>query len=287
MNFVKKVIYFNIVPLIGSLFNKRSKFVNVIYYHDIVRGKGYSSQQTNVDIFKKQMKYLHDNGYVTYTFDELENTENLKFCYKHIVITFDDGWISNYTEIFDFMKSLKLKYNIFLSMGKIGVDKSYLTWDSVREMHNSGIVGFGAHSFTHPSMADVNAINPNLEIIEVDQITKKVYGQKNFWKLYLSDFLHVLGDIENKQVAILKYILDNTHPSTNMFIGTYKTIQKNTHTSEATIAKVMKKITKSKNFLIKIQNGLWQVSPNIMMKGNENKKRLLLNYFNTDESINK
>ena len=176
MNFVKKVIYFNIVPLIGSLFNKRSKFVNVIYYHDIVRGKGYSSQQTNVDIFKKQMKYLHYNGYVTYTFDELENTENLKFCYKHIVITFDDGWISNYTEIFDFMKSLKLKYNIFLSMGKIGVDKSYLTWDSVREMHNSGIVGFGAHSFTHPSMADVNAINPNLEIIEVDQKFKKELG---------------------------------------------------------------------------------------------------------------
>lgn len=103
--------------------------------------------------------------------------------------------------------------------------------------------------------------------------------------MYLSDFLHVLGDIENKQIAILKYILDNTHPSTNMFIGTYKTIQKNTHTSEATIAKVMKKLQKQK-FLVKIQNGLWQVSPNIMMKGNENKKRLLLSYFNTDESIN-
>ena len=35
------------------------------------------------------------------------------------------------------------------------------------------------------------------EIIEVDQITKKVYGQKNFWKLYLSDFLPVLGIVEN------------------------------------------------------------------------------------------
>lgn len=124
------------------------------------------------------------------------------------------------------------------------------------------------------------------EIIEVDQITKKIYGQKNFWKLYLSDFLHVLGGIENKQVAILKYILDNTPPSTNLFIGTYKTIQKNTHTSETTIAKVMKKLQNQK-FLVKIQNGLWQVSPNIMMKGNENKKRLLLNYFNIDESDNK
>ena len=65
------------------------------------------------------------------------------------------------------------------------------------------------------------------EIIEVDQITKKVYGQKNFWKLYLGDFLPVLGIVENKQVDILIYILENTHPSTNMFVGTYKTIQKN------------------------------------------------------------
>ncbi len=121
------------------------------------------------------------------------------------------------------------------------------------------------------------------EIIEVDQITKKVYGQKNFWKLYLGDFLPVLGIVESKQVDILIYILENTQPSTNMFVGTYKTIQKNTHTSETTIAKVMKKL-KKQQFLKKIQNGLWQVSPNIIMKGNENKKQLLLSYFRTDES---
>ena len=116
------------------------------------------------------------------------------------------------------------------------------------------------------------------EIIEVDQITKKVYGQKNFWKLYLSDFLPVLGIVENKQVDILIYILKNTQPSNNMFIGTYKTIRENTKASETTIAKVMKKLQEQK-FLKKIQNGLWQVSPNIMMKGNENKKQLLLSYF--------
>ena len=106
----------------------------------------------------------------------------------------------------------------------------------------------------------------------------KVYGQKNFWKLYLSDFLPVLGIVENKQVDILIYILENTQPSNNMFIGTYKTIRENTKASETTIAKVMKKLQEQK-FLKKIQNGLWQVSPNIMMKGNENKKQLLLSYF--------
>ena len=94
------------------------------------------------------------------------------------------------------------------------------------------------------------------EIIEVDQITKKAYGQKNFWKLYLSDFLPVLGIVENKQVAILMYILENIHSSTNIFIGTYKTIRKNTKASETTIAKIMKKL-QEKKFLKKIQNRLW------------------------------
>lgn len=103
------------------------------------------------------------------------------------------------------------------------------------------------------------------KIIEVDQITKRAYGQKNFWKLYLSDFLPVLGIVENKQVYILIYILENTQPSTNMFIGTYKTIKENTKASETTIAKVMNKLQEQK-FLKKIQNGLWQVSQNIMMK---------------------
>lgn len=82
------------------------------------------------------------------------------------------------------------------------------------------------------------------KIIEVDQITKRAYGQKNFWKLYLSDFLPVLGIVENKQVYILIYILENTQPSTNMFIGTYKTIKENTKASETTIAKVFKENTK-------------------------------------------
>ncbi len=44
----------------------------------------------------------------------------------------------------------------------------------------------------------------------------------------------------------------------------------------------MKKLQENK-FIIKVQNGVWQVSPNIMMKGSEHKKSLLLNYY--DDSI--
>lgn len=121
------------------------------------------------------------------------------------------------------------------------------------------------------------------EKIQAEQITKRVYGQKQFWKVYLADFLQILGLADSKQMDVLVFILDNTEQANNTFVGTYKKIAKEANVSEPTIAKIMKKLQEN-NFITKIQNGVWQVSPNIMMKGSEHKKSLLLNYY--DESNN-
>ena len=60
------------------------------------------------------------------------------------------------------------------------------------------------------------------ELITVEQVNKLVYGTKNFWKCYLMDFLSILGIIDNKQVDIFIYIVENTNQSNNVFLGTYK-----------------------------------------------------------------
>ena len=38
------------------------------------------------------------------------------------------------------------------------------------------------------------------EVIEVDQITKRALGQKQFWKIYLMDFLQVLGGLSTNNL---------------------------------------------------------------------------------------
>ena len=121
------------------------------------------------------------------------------------------------------------------------------------------------------------------EVIEVDQVTKIAYGQKNFWKVYLFDFLQVLGILESKQLDVLIYVLENTNSSNNTFIGTHKKIAEKTNTSRDTIHRTFKKLQDAK-FLEKIQNGVYQVSPLIMMKGSDYKKQLLLNYYKEDDN---
>ena len=124
------------------------------------------------------------------------------------------------------------------------------------------------------------------EIIWVDQITKRTYGTKNFWKCYLMDFLTVLGIIDSRQLDIFIYIVENTNPSNNIFIGTYKKISKDTGCSSTTIARIMKKLQEN-NFIKKVQNGAWLVNPNILMKGNDTKRQIVLSYYETEEPIDK
>lgn len=123
------------------------------------------------------------------------------------------------------------------------------------------------------------------EQIFVDQITKRVYGTKNFWKCYLMDFLSVLGIFDSKQVDVFIYIVENTNQSNNTFIGTYRKIAQDVHVCEATIAKIMRKL-QDNGFVRKVQNGVWLINPNILMKGNDTKRQILLSYYEADEPIN-
>lgn len=123
------------------------------------------------------------------------------------------------------------------------------------------------------------------EYIEVDQITKRAYGQKAFWKVYLMDFLQVLGGFEYKQLDVLIYILEHTDSSTNTFIGTYRAIAQKVGVSYDTVSRTINLLI-SKDFLKKVQTGVYQVSPAIILKGSDHKKQLLLNYYDDGDNKN-
>lgn len=202
MNPIKRFAYNHLIPFIGRLKVGGNKFVNVIYYHDIVQGEGQSFMRTNKDLFEKQMRYILENGYKTLRFDELADKENLKFEKKKVVIAFDDGWLSNYTEIFELMQSLGIKYNIYLTIGEIGKNPEYLTWDLVRQMHDSGLVSFGVHTFTHPHVADMTDIDPMLEFKQADAVFEKELGYQPL------DFCYPYGSCSEKSH---EYLTSQSH----------------------------------------------------------------------------
>lgn len=116
------------------------------------------------------------------------------------------------------------------------------------------------------------------EVMQVNQTTKLVYGSKNFWKLYMREFIAVLKELSDKQYKVFVYILEHTRPSDNRFTATYHDIMKDVGCCRQTVAATLKKLQKT-NFMQKVQTGIWIVNPNVMVKGNDRKRNMLLSEY--------
>lgn len=69
------------------------------------------------------------------------------------VITFDDGWLDNYTVAYPLLKRFDVPATIFLISEKVG-DPNMVTWDQVHEMR-ANRVSFGSHTATHPVLTEI------------------------------------------------------------------------------------------------------------------------------------
>ena len=130
------------------------------------------------------------------------------------------------------------------------------------------------------------AVNKKTGEVSELYIEKEVSSQ-NFWKIWLSDILTVLGIISNsKQLDVVLYIMGHMKQSDNTFIGTYKSVAEKTQISEKTVAMTFRTLLKA-DFIRKIHNGIYQVNPKYVIKGNEHKRRMIIDYFNKVDPYNK
>ena len=112
-------------------------------------------------------------------------------------------------------------------------------------------------------------------------IQKEVTSQ-NFVKVFMADFLVALGILNSKSVAVVCYILENVKYSDNTLIATKEQIAKGSGTSVRTVYTVMGQL-ESKNFLKQKSPGVYVINPKFIIKGNENKRRMVIDYYNKDD----
>ena len=110
------------------------------------------------DEFKKQINYLKENGYNTITLQELIDFKNgkIKLPEKSILITSDDGYLSNYEFMYPILKENNMKATIFvigenidnaeknIQEGK-GIPK--FNWSQAKEMYESGVIDLQSHTY--------------------------------------------------------------------------------------------------------------------------------------------
>lgn len=115
------------------------------------------------------------------------------------------------------------------------------------------------------------------ELEHVDEIWKRVSSRRAFYKMYLTDFLAVLGFMDSRQIDVFIYIAEHTNASNNIFLGSQRKIAEAVGCSKTTVNTMMQKLQEH-NFIKKVQDGVYFVNPNILMKGNDNKRQMLITW---------
>lgn len=110
------------------------------------------------DEFKKQINYLKENGYNTITVQDLIDFKNgkIKLPEKSVLITADDGYLSNYEFMYPILKENNMKATIFVIGDNIDNAEEYIqegkgipkfNWDQAKEMYESGVIDLQSHTY--------------------------------------------------------------------------------------------------------------------------------------------
>lgn len=129
------------VPTLEPVSHKNTKLYVLMYHHFVSDETECNPWTLSVSRFREDLQWLADNGYTTVLPSELVNGNELPE--KAVMITFDDGYASNYELAFPLLQEFNAKVTISLITSKL---ERTLTWDECRKMSQSGLVEFGSHT---------------------------------------------------------------------------------------------------------------------------------------------
>lgn len=146
--------------------------VPVFMYHAVDNDLwGIAELFVKPEMMEQQLKYLSDNGYDTIFFEDLYHIENYD---KPVILTFDDGYLDNYAQLFPLLKKYNCKATVFVIDKYIGKDVHYLNMEQIREMADSGLVSIQSHTVNHPNLDELSLEEQRQELERSKVLTARL-----------------------------------------------------------------------------------------------------------------
>lgn len=147
-----------------------SRDVPVLMWHNLAE-ESSGDMTISVDTFRAQIEALHEAGFKTVSLQQLYDYVHFgtEFPEKPIVLTFDDGYFSNYEYAFPILQEYDMQATIFAIGVSVGKDTykdtdhamtPHFGADEAREMVDSGLISVQSHTFDMhqwPPFEDGNA----------------------------------------------------------------------------------------------------------------------------------
>lgn len=210
------IVLFIVIIIVLAYIFKQYKYskradikIPILLYHNFVTTVPDSDPDNfnyinTPESFEENIKTLLENGYTIISMKELDeaNTGKTDLPEKPIIITFDDGYYSNYEYIYPILKKYNAKASIFIVTDKVGQEINgikYLGWNECLEMQNSGLVEIFSHSKKHVFYDKLPVREIRDDVKESYEMIEKYLGKKD-----LKVFAYPYGAYTKETVKTLK-----------------------------------------------------------------------------------
>ncbi len=167
-------------------------YPRILMYHS-VENSTPDGMNITPDVFEKQIIYLKKKRLKFVTISNLITSRDTR---KKVALTFDDGFENNYTEMFPILRKHNVCATIYLAPNIKDIKK--LNSVQIKEMQESGIIEFGAHTMTHVNLKNSDKETARQEIIESKNVVEKLTGAK------CQSFAYPFGRYDQKDVQLVK-----------------------------------------------------------------------------------
>lgn len=148
--------------------------VPVLMYHAVSDDLwGYWDLFVSPQTIEEELLYLQENGFDTIWFEDLSHVEDYE---KPVILTFDDGYDDNYTELFPLLQKYNAKATIFVIPKAIGTPHK-MTAEQIYELSQSGLVSIQSHTYSHGNLSTMDEQTLIFEMEESQKYLAALTGQ--------------------------------------------------------------------------------------------------------------
>ena len=148
--------------------------VPVLMYHAVSDDLwGYWDLFVSPQTIEEELLYLQENGFETIWFEDLSHIEDYE---KPVILTFDDGYDDNYTELFPLLQKYNAKATIFVIPKAIGTPHK-MTAEQIYELSRSGLVSIQSHTYSHGNLSTMDEEKLIFEMEESQKYLAALTGQ--------------------------------------------------------------------------------------------------------------
>ena len=162
-------------PSVDTSLIPSGRSVPVLMYHGVSNEPwGLEGLFMAPESLRQHLRFFRENGYDLLFFSDLTHLDDYD---KPVLLTFDDGYLDNYSQLFPILQEFQAKATVFMIAHNVDYNPNFMTGSQIKELADSGLVDMQSHTVNHQELASMSPEQQRAEMRDSQLMLARITGK--------------------------------------------------------------------------------------------------------------